>query len=160
MLTLVVSHVIGLTRDERYRLNKGETLDVYGVSVPVWFHKGNTSEPASEVFVTYKLTNQKEAYPIKTTSSGYEMNMPQSNPAAEEEIKKVPDTLLEVLGVNKEFPTAKNLLDIKDGGAGFLQFRQFSKSNLIVDGEKTKTPLNIVHCVEIKPIEDIVDTLA
>lgn len=160
MLTLVVSHNIGLTKEQRYKLNDGEAIDVVGVSVPVWFHKGTTSEPANEVFVTYKLTNQKEPYPIKTTKTGFEMNMPQSNPAAEEEIKKLPDQVLDLLGVNKNFPTAKSLLDVKDGGSEFLQFRQFARSQLIVDGQKTTIPMNIVHCVEIRPIEDIIVSLA
>lgn len=160
MLTLVVSHTIGLTKDERYKLNSGEEVDVIGTSVSVWFEKGNTSEPANEVFVKYKLKNEKQSYPVKTTGDGFEINMPQANPEAEAEIKELPKADLDLLGVNTEFPTAKNLLDIKDGGSEFLQFRQLARSSLIVDGQKTKIPLNIVHCVELRPIEDIIGTLA
>jgi hypothetical protein len=159
MLTLVVTHNIGLTKEERYKLSQGELVEVTGISVPVWFDKGNTSEPANEVFVSYKLTNQLEPYPIKTTKTGYEINMPQRNLNAEEEIKKIPEAILQVLGINKAFPSAKNLVDVKDGGTEFLQFRQFSRSHLIVDGEKTQTPLSIIHCVEIKPIEDLTDSM-
>lgn len=159
MLTLVVSHVIGLTRDQRYDLHTGKTVDVVGISIPVWFEKGSTSEPANEVFVNYKLTNYKEAFPIKTTKCGFEINMPQSNPEAEAEIRALPQEALEVVGVNTNFPNSKNLLDMKDGGSEFLQFRQYAKTNLLVDGEKTRKALNIVHCVEIKSLEDIVATL-
>ncbi len=160
MLTLVISHNIALTREERYRLSEGQEVNVVGVSTPVWFEKGNTSEPAHEVFVNYKLTNEKTPSVVKITTDGYEMNMPQKNAEAEAEIKTVPEPLLAALGVNKNFPDAKSLTDVKDGGAEFLQFRQYARSNLVVDGEKTRTPLNIVHCVEIKPIEEVIQTLA
>ena len=160
MLTLVVSHNITLTREQRYKLHAGETIDVVGVSVPVWFEKGSTSEPANEVFASYKLMNDKQASPIKTVQGGYHINMPQPNPEAEAEIKEMPPEVLSTLGINANFPNAKSLLDFKDGGSEYLQFRQYAKTNLVVDGTKTRTPLNIVHCVEIRPIEDLIETLA
>jgi hypothetical protein len=160
MLTLVVSHVIGLTREQRYDLHAGKPVDVVGVSVPVWFEKGSTSEPANEVFVNYKLTNKKESFPIKMTKCGFEINIPQANPEAEAEIKQLPKDALEIVGVNTNFPNSTNLLDLKDGGSEFLQFRQYAKTNLIADGQVTRKPLNIVHCVEIRPIEDVIQTLS
>lgn len=160
MLTLVVSHIIGLTKEQRYNLHDGKPVDVVGISLPVWFEKGSTSEPANEIFATYKLTNNKEAFPIKMNRRGFEINMPQSNPEAEAEIKALPQEALEIVGVNTNFPNSKNLLNYKDGGSEFLQFRQYAKSNLIVEGQKTRKPLNIVHCVEIRPIEEIIQTLS
>lgn len=161
MLSLIVSHIIGLTRKERYKLNKGGSVTVVGTSTPVWFEKNNTSEPATEVFAIYKITNKKNGQPIKTTAEGFEMNLPQSNPEAEKEIKSlaIPESILEALGIGKKLPDASSLLDFQDGGSEFLHFKQFARSKLIVEGEKTKIPLNIIHCVEIKPIEDIEETL-
>jgi hypothetical protein len=157
MLTLVISHNIALTKEERYKLHLGETIDVIGVSVPVWFEKGNTSEPANEVFTIYRLTNKPESHVVKTNVSGYEINMPQQ---PEKDLEKVPPNIVESLGIQKELPTSKNLLDIKDGGSEFIQFRQYAQSNLIIDGKKTKKPLNIVHCIEIRAIESLSRSLA
>ena len=57
MITLATSHNIYLTHEDRYALVKGQTVESVGVSVPVWFIKGTTSEPAVEVFCKYVLTN-------------------------------------------------------------------------------------------------------
>lgn len=146
MLTLIVSHNIGLTKEERYKLHNGETIDVVGVSVPVWLEKGTTSEPANEVFVKYKLTNIKKNQQIKTNEFGYEINIPQINTEVKEESS-----------IN--FPNSKNLLDIKDGGIEFLEFKQYSQSSLIIDGEKTNRNLNVVHSIEIRKIEEIINSL-
>jgi hypothetical protein len=57
MLTLTVSHNIFLTKKQRYELSVVEsTLEVIGISFPVWFYKGKTSEPAKEVFCKYILS--------------------------------------------------------------------------------------------------------
>ena len=64
MLTLVISHNINLSREERYNLHQGKPVTTVGVSVPVWFEKGNTSEPAQEVFVLYRLTNTSDDYAL------------------------------------------------------------------------------------------------
>lgn len=155
MLTLVISHNINLSREERYKLHKGEPVTTVGVSVPVWFEKGNTSEPAQEVFVTYRLTNTKNDYAIKMSKDGYDINIPQPNPELEAQLREVNQEVLDALGVQKEIPTSKMLLDGADGGLEKMQFRQFAKSGLIVDGQKTKKTLSIVHSVDIRRTEDL-----
>jgi hypothetical protein len=54
---LAIAHHIFLTRDECYDLLNNVEKTVLGVSLPVWLHKGDTSEPALEVFCNYKITN-------------------------------------------------------------------------------------------------------
>lgn len=159
MLTLVISHNIALSKEQRYKLHNRETIDTVGVSVPVWFEKGNTSEPAQEVFVAYKLTNSTEDFAIKMTKDGYEINIPQPNPELESQLQSVNANVLEALGVQKEIPTSKNLLDVGDGGSAYIQFRQFAKSGLVIDGKKTKKTLSIVHSVEIRTNEELKQTL-
>jgi hypothetical protein len=127
MATLTVSHNIFLTRDERYRLHKGEKLIVTGVSVPVWFKKGSTSEPAQEVFCTYELTNEPGEKPISTIENGYLINLPQKS--------------------EKSPASSIGLLDINDGGSEWVEFRQYN--TVYRDGKK----YNLVHFVEVKPIE-------
>ena len=160
MLTLIVSHNITLSRDERYRLHAGEAVATVGVSVPVWFDRGNTSEPAQEIFVKYKLTNQLDDFPVKTVRDGYEINMPQYDAELEDQLKNVDPETLRALGIQKELPTAKNLLDVRDGGAQFLQFRQFTKTTLVADGVNTKTPPSITHSVEPRTVEELKETLS
>lgn len=77
-LMLVVSHSIFLTETERAILVAGEDITTTGVSVPVWYKKGSTSEPAVEVFATYTLHNTKDfaTFVIKN-KEGYEINLPQ-----------------------------------------------------------------------------------
>lgn len=117
MATLVIAHNIFLTKEERYKLHSGEPIEVTGVNVPVWFEKGNTSEPAQEVFCKYRITNTKENKAIVPFDEGYNISIP------------------------KEAETIK-LLDIKDGGCEWLYFRQYGevhqkkkKFNIIHDVE-------------------------
>ena len=50
MATLTISHYVYLNREQRYDIHDLKPVEVIGVSVPVWFNNGNTSEPAKEVF--------------------------------------------------------------------------------------------------------------
>lgn len=149
MATLTVSHYIYLTKEQRYSLHKGEALEVTGVSVPVWFHKGNTSEPAQEIFCKYYLTNEGENKAIVPVDEGYRINLPQKLAIEKEGI---PADVQEVVSAN--LGTSDRLLDIADGGAECLEFRQYNKV------QKGIHKFNVVHFVEIKPCEILKDTLS
>jgi len=131
MLTLTISHNIFLTREERYKVTNGEQIEVLGISIPVWFLRGNTSEPAREIFCKYIITNDDKNTPIFATSSGFQLNLP-----------KVID--------NQN--TEKILLDIKDGGAECLFYREF---------DKVSKPIiyDIIHYVQIMPQDMMLKTL-
>lgn len=145
MLRLTISHYIYLSRDQRYALHNGEALEIVGTSVPVWFMKGNTSEPAKEVFCKYKLTNQPGNKIINISEEGYCINLPQKilKEASQDQIVNVENSRM-----------SEKLLDIKDGGAEQFEFRQYN--NL----EKQYGNGSIVHFVEIKPIELLTETLS
>jgi len=140
MTTLVISHYIYLSKDQRYNLHAGQEMEAVGVSVPVWFHKGSTSEPAKEFFCKYKLTNENTNKVISKTDEGYLVNLPQK-------LQKKTDESIFSGGSEK-------LLDIDDNGSESLDFRQYNKDK---HGE---TEFNIVHFVEIKTLETLVDTLS
>jgi len=80
---LSISHNIALTMEQREKVADRETIEVIGVSVPVWValdrqnKQGVTSEPASEVFCKYWITNEKEDTPIQFHKKGYKINVPQ-----------------------------------------------------------------------------------
>ena len=78
MTTLIISHYLYLNREQRYLLHENkEPIEVHGISVPVWFQKGNTSEPAKEVFCKYRITNETTTKSITATNCGYLINLPQ-----------------------------------------------------------------------------------
>lgn len=147
MATLTISHYIYLTRDERYKLHSGEALEVVGVSIPVWFHKGNTSEPAKELFCKYKLTNENMNKAIVPNDEGYTINIPQELEFENEVPQEVKEAITEKMG------TSIKLLDVEDGGSEWLEFKQFNK---VKHQDKS---FNIVHFVEIKPKEILEDTM-
>lgn len=141
MATLTISHYVYLTKEQRYALHAGQEVEVVGVSVPVWFHKGTTSEPAKELFCKYKLTNEKTNKVIFQTEEGYAVNLPQ--PQAE----KITDETPIATGYSDK------LLNVEDKGSEYLDFRQY---NRIKQGDKE---FNVVHFVEIKTLETLMETL-
>lgn len=149
MATLTISHYLYLSRDQRYKLHAGEPIEITGVSVPVWFHKGSTSEPARELFCKYKITNEPVNKAIVPMDEGYHINLPQKMELAKED---VPQEVQEVAAI--QLGTSERLLDIKDGGSEWLEFRQYNKVH------QDKHAFNVVHFVEIKPDELLQDTLS
>jgi hypothetical protein len=145
MTTLTISHYIYLSKEERYKLYSGESLNVIGVSVPVWFDRGNTSEPAKELFCRYTITNDSINKAIMPNEEGYHINLPQKVKLdAPNEIQEIVDLYI---------GTPEKLLDIKDGGSEKLEFKQYNKVN---QGSKT---FNVIHFVEIKDKELLDETL-
>jgi len=61
-LALFVTHNIFLTKDQIDHLLGGNNQQAIGHCVPVWVDAktGLTTEPASEIFCTYEITNSKE----------------------------------------------------------------------------------------------------
>lgn len=161
-LVLSVSHNIFLTKEQRYNLIKGIPVEVIGVSVPVWYFKGITSEPGIEVFASYYLTNNEEDLPITETKKGYQINMPQipgtwkpiKDSISNDEWRKLtPDQKESYYESIKEPISAKKLFDIDDGGSERLVFDQYNKF------KKNKRFVDIVHFVTIKSIEKLEQSL-
>lgn len=157
--TLAISHNLFMTKEQRYAWHAGEPIDIVGVSVPVWFYKGVSSEPAVEVFCKYKLLNDPEGIYIRHIEDGYELTVPQS---PQKEFVPLDDEIWKTLSTeeqekwyeeNEPTPSLRMLLDIKDGGSSYLAFRQYSKVR------KNKKILNVVHFVEVKDMQDLTQTL-
>jgi hypothetical protein len=129
-----------LTRQQRYDLADSKEVEVTGVSVPVWYYQGKTSEPGNEVFVKYKLRPTEYKVFVKHNEEGYEIYLPHKSFNPED---------------NRTNPfTLKNLLDHKDGGIEWIAFRQFGKA------KKNKRTVDIIHFVEIKTIEELMANLS
>ena len=154
MLRLTVYHSIHLTREQIYSLESGKDVVTVGVSVPTWFIKKITSEPANEVFCKYYLQNPKKEIPIKILEDGYQVTLPyreakQYDPLAKSTHNDLDDMYFKSI---KEI-SCKNLLDPPDGGCGFLNYRELNKVK--VRGKE----LNIMHYVVIKRIEELIQSM-
>ena len=137
-LTLTVSHNLFLERDKRYSLFNGNEITSVGVSVPVWYYRGKTSEPGNEVFCKYTLIPTDYKIFVKHNDEGYEIYLPKNSFNPED---------------NRANPlTLKNILDHKDGGIEWIAFRQFGQA------KRNKKKVDIIHFVEIKTIEELEKT--
>ncbi|NIQ14906.1 MAG: hypothetical protein GTO02_11080 [Candidatus Dadabacteria bacterium] len=138
-LTLTVSHNIFLSRKQRYDLFKEEPVDVIGVSIPVWYWQGVTSEPGNEVFCKYRLIPNDSKIFVKHNNQGYEIYLPKKSYNSEDDTNN-PVTL-------------KNIIDHKDGGIEWIAFRQYGKA------KRNKKTVDIVHFVDIKTIEELEESI-
>ena len=116
-LTLTIAHNIFLTREERYALHAGNTIDVVGVSIPVWFDKNVTSEPAREVFCRYVLQNDPLESSTRIITDGYQIPLPNENikeePISDEIWRSLSNKELYVYYENQGIQaSSKNLLDV------------------------------------------------
>lgn len=164
---LTVTHNLFLTRDQRYDLVNGKTIEVTGVSVPVWVckddsvGKGYTSEPAVEVFCKYVVTNKPNRTPLHKIEGGYQVNLPQL-PEDYVEPKRISDDkwremseeeISEWYEENKKPVTADNLRDLKDGGAAYLRFEEYNM-------EKAKDRfVTLGHYIKIDDIDSLHRTI-
>lgn len=132
MLKLTINHNIYVSREQSYLLHEGKEIIIIGASVPVWFYNKVSSEPAIEVFCKYYIKNPKKETPIKILEDGYEINLP-----------------FEKNIINNKEISSKSLLDIRDGGSEFLNYRELNK---VLVKDKT---LSIMHYVTINRLEKI-----
>lgn len=161
MLTLAISHNIFLDDNQIQNILDKKTIECIGVSVPVWFHKGTTSEPAVEVFSKYSITNVELNYPISTTKQGYKINLPQISEDFEKvEIEKEEWEVMTQKErdlwehLNKQPDTAESLKNIEEGGKESLKFKTFDTI------KKDKSNINVIHYVEIQKNEVLEKTLS
>jgi len=157
MTTLAIAHNLFLTREERYRVYDGEPVQTVGASLPVWWKGVTTSEPGVEVFCLYILRRVGDILSIKSTNEGYIINLPIGDkwePLSDEMWKSLTKDQQELWYRNHEpSPSVDDLKDIKDGGREWLAFRQLQNIT------KNKKLLDVIHFVEIKPIEILLESL-
>jgi len=155
MKILSVFHNIYLTQEDVANLVDMQDVHVIGASLPVWFYKGTTSEPAEEVFCKYTLTNNKEHQPIKTEKDGYIINLPQLPEDYTPTPRLTDDEWRELSAIDQmewydNHPTpmsANNLKSVRDGGGEYLHFKEYSKI------KRNNKVVTIIHVVEIRTKE-------
>jgi hypothetical protein len=79
MLILSILHNLFLNKKELENLKTNREIEIIGISLPVYFYEGDSSEPAEEVFCKYKIILDSEEDSILTTKYGYVINIPNKN---------------------------------------------------------------------------------
>lgn len=156
MLVLSIMHNIFLSKEEIEKLIKDKEIETIGASLPVWYLKGNTSEPAEEVFCKYKLkiSNKKEG--VSVLKNGYVINFqelpddykePDLSP---EEIEAMTQEQFEEWqNKNPKMANIKDLLNEKEKAT----FRQFTKK------KQSGYDTTLVHVVEVSKMEKLLKTI-
>ena len=143
---LCVSHNVFLTKEQRYDIYEGKQVEVVGVSVPVWFYdKSETSEPAIEVFCKYTIVsdNKNQSKGIDVIDDGYKIYL------SNDKDNILPTKIKKFFKKKDYIPCSKLLLDVKDGGAEWINFKVYEISDYV----------NIIHSIEIQKIENLTDSL-
>jgi hypothetical protein len=163
MLSLTINHNIHITREQRYSLYEGETIETIGVSLPVWLSEEITSEPAKEIFCKYTLRNIKDdEKPIQILEEGYEITLPYRTGKNKKILSDSewlnlsmnrPDSLFKYYSKRVNDVSCANLLDPEDGGGKCLIYREHNKFQI------DNRMLNIVHYVKIGEMEELLDTI-
>lgn len=158
MLTLTILHNIYLSKEQRYSLATGNTIEIIGISVPVWFYQGSTSEPAREIYCKYTLENNKDKKSgVFFNKDGYKINIPQF--PKNYKIPKLKDKLMAMNKYEEWYKnnipvSGKDMLDLEDGGIKYMEFREYGKFIYGVD------VIGLMHTIEIKPVESLIKTLS
>jgi hypothetical protein len=143
---LCISHNIFLTKEERYGLYENSSIQVIGVSIPVWYNRNETTEPAIEVFCKYhlKCDNKHFQKNVEINDDGYEIKLFKNSifGGLSNKIKKYFK-----IRENAYIPNAKSLLDVKDGGSEWCSFKSYDSYH------------NIIHSIEIQKIENLTNSL-
>ena len=83
-LALFVTHHLFLTEEQIAEVVSGKTVEAVGHCVPVWVDAktGKTTEPASEVFCSYRIHNcrEKSCDVDVVPKSGYDIYIPSVSP--------------------------------------------------------------------------------
>ena len=158
--TLSIAHSIHLTREQRYTLASGQEVNTVGISVPIWYVKGRTSEPGIEVFSNYKLSNTTNTdIDIEHDKDGYRINLPQAGKTSKK--AEVSDEVWRQQNMAREYSpfyegeiqTGAYLRDIEDGGAKRVFFSQYNRAKI------RGLSIHLIHSVCITDLEELNHTI-
>ena len=163
MLILSLLHNIFLTPEEIKKLCDHEDVEVVGASLPVWYFRGNTSEPAEEVFCKYLLTNKRNDSPFlvapREDRAGYVINMPQipdgyiPREISNDDWREM--TVEQQSEWYEKHPvplSVKNLLPLAEGGGEYLHFTEQGRVQV------NNRDIDALHVVELKTLESLFDS--
>ena len=159
-LTLTFTHMIYLTRDQRYDLFNLQDQEVVGTCISVWNKDNISTEPAKEIFCRYIIKNLNENRPkITIYDDGFVITLPKKIGKSRKRLSNEDWRNLTEEEKDRYYHTGGitiapiNLLDIKDGGSESLCYRE---TEYLEEGEQK---LKITHFVEIQDINVLQSSL-
>lgn len=162
-IILSISHHIYLSRKQRYAIHERKQITLMGISVPVWFNMGSTSEPATEVFCTYQLNNNCNEDAVINTlpkTDGYYINLPQmpddfefSESISDDEWRKMSEDQLSSYYKEIQVPlNSEILLDYSDKGGMHMSWKL--QNSMFQDGHEVA----IKNFISIKDTDEFLTT--
>jgi hypothetical protein len=163
MLSLTINHNIHITREQRYLLYNGHTVETVGISIPVWLTDEFTSEPAKEIFCKYTLKNDKDGdKPIQINKDGYEITLPYRTGKTVRKLSdrdwlklsmKKPEVLNKYYSQQLQERSCSDLLDLEDGGGKCLIYREQDKFII------SKKTFNVMHYIKIDDMQELLNSI-
>jgi hypothetical protein len=165
-LALFITHNIFLTNNQINELIENNTLECFGVSVPVWISAKNakTTEPASEVFCSYQIVNDKNfEQDIEITKKGYKIFFPNAN-------WKPPKPMIDMSEMTQEerayherkrdrwWQKNSEPMNIKTFKKSKYFRMQIKKLDQKID--KINADIDIQHTLEIKTLDCLVSSIS
>lgn len=161
-ISLIISHSITLTRDERYSIHEGNIVQTIGISIPYWKLQNKEINSTKEIFCRYSISYTGKNQPIRAMddATGYIIYLPfrdkkgDLDSISNEDWRKMSNSELEMwYANNKAEITSKVLLDAKDGGSEGIVYRESSR--LLVDSQI----VNVRHYISIKDESFLLNSL-
>lgn len=139
LIVFTVSHNIFLTREERYLIHDGKSVETTGIAIINEFSSNDKEEKQEilkEIFCKYVISYCKENVPVQITSEGFVVKIPHRPKKTIVELTDEDFLKLNSREYNNLFKkntseiSSKNLLDLKDGGDESLIYRERYKGVL------------------------------
>ena len=136
LIVFVVFHNIFLTREERYSIHNGNSVETTGIAIiseSSSDDKDEKQEILKEIFCKYVITYGEENVPVQINPEGFIVQIPHRPKKTvieltDDDFRKL--TPKEYNHINKKnIPeiSSKNLLDLKDGGDETIIYRERNK---------------------------------
>ena len=150
--TINFVHNIHLSKEQRYKIHKGEVIKAIGVS----YIDSNFSK---EVFCIYEILFNGLNRSIENTSQGYKIHLPfkakeETQDVSDEEWRKMSNKkMMKFYKQRNPGISSKCLLDLKDGGSKQISYREHSQI-------KTKNEIiNLNHYVKIDDLQELKNSI-
>lgn len=136
----------------------GKSVEIVGISVPVWLTEDITSEPAVEVFCRYHLFAPEGVAEVATMPEGYQINLPnEKRPQCQVSLEQWRGMSFmeqeEWYNKHRFPPQVRALRNISDGGGAYLRF-EFRDETVFQEKE-----VELVHYVTLNTIDYLMGSL-
>ena len=167
-MQLIASHSIHLTREQRYQIHEGKTIETIGVCIPIWLMDNLPTDPAKEVFCKYEISYNGKNEPIQIINNGFKTLLPHRAKTGDrdsltnEDWLKMSEKELDIwYEYNQPEVNSSVMLDYNEGGCQGLIYRESSKLvfDIPVNNNVEKRIVEVKHFISISEIENLLNSL-